>query len=35
MIWSLQKSGTPSAQALSTEICGTLGMGGCTAPLFP
>lgn len=35
MIWSLQKSGIPSAQALSAEICNTLGMGGCATPLFP
>ena len=38
MIWSLQKPGTPSAQALSTTICSTLGMGGaagCSAPIFP
>lgn len=35
MIWSLQKPGTPSAQALSTVICTELGMGNCTAPIFP
>ncbi|KAL4447578.1 hypothetical protein ABPG75_004797 [Micractinium tetrahymenae] len=35
MIWSLQKSGTPSAQTLSTTICNTLGMGSCSDPLFP
>ena len=38
MIWSLQKQGTPSAQALSTTVCNALGMGGaagCSAPIFP
>lgn len=35
MIWSLQKSGTPSAQTLSTAVCTTLGMGNCTDALFP
>ena len=32
-IWSLQKSGTPSAQTLSTTICTSLGLANCNAPL--
>ena len=38
MLWSLQKGGSPSAQALSTVVCNGLGMGGaagCSAPIFP
>lgn len=34
-IWSLQKSGTPSAQTLSTTICNSLSLGGCSTPLWP
>ena len=35
MLWSLQKSGTPSAQALSTAVCNSLGLAGCADPLWP
>lgn len=32
---TLQKAGIPSAQTLSSTICNTLGLGGCTTPLWP
>ena len=35
MIWSLQKSGTPSAQQLSTTVCTSLTLGNCSTPLWP
>jgi chitinase len=35
MLWSLQKSGSPSGQTLSTAACNALGMGGCASPIFP
>ena len=33
MIWSLQKSGTPSASTLSQTICTSFGLSGCSTPL--
>lgn len=33
MLWSLQKTGTPSAQAITTTVCNTYALGSCSTAL--